>query len=442
MTRQLMRWQIGNLMLTSVAQATPIIVAWWALQFSQGSLYAAFFLFVVTCGELGGILTASLLVRRLSEEKSIFLCAILMVLSFCLLALGMSVDRHSEHSTILVFFGVLLQGLYVGWLAPIFQQFLNRSSTKTNATAQVKQFIRLAVLASVIGPALAGTYLSTYEFKGWPIIAVAVAVLTCASLLPLKMSDMSERSTYYGRDQPTDKSILTGAKLFSRLKPARSLLLLGFAINVSLYVFFALIVPIVISHGKGAQPWMIGFIDNVFCLFGFIAGSLVAGFLTRNFGKRMAIGISIFFIGCCLALFSILAISPFHGLPFTHALFLPIVFVLMAIAGSTTVGVDMTMNPLIALAVPDEFRMAFLQFIAFLQRFIMMTAMWILGAAMLLVPPFVMCGLLGIAIVGIAALFVLGSEDHPVLSIPDDEIHGSYGRFFPDIFSRQDDLKA
>ncbi|MFL9876707.1 MFS transporter [Paraburkholderia megapolitana] len=429
-------------MLTSVAQATPIIVAWWALKFNQGSLYAAFFLFVVTCGELGGILTASQVVRRFGEEKSLFLCGILMTLSLCLLNTGMSIDSNSEQRTAFVLVGVLIQGFYIGWLAPVFQQFLTRLSAKTNAAAEIKQSIRLAVLAGVAGPALAGTYLSTHEFRFWPFIEFSIILVTCGSLLPNIFSRPSEKSVNSGAVQIIGKPIFTGARIFFQLRPARSLLLLGFATNVSLYAFFALIVPIVISHGKGAQPWMIGFIDNVFCLFGFVAGSFVANIFTRNFGKRLAIGTSILCIGGCLLLFAVLAVARFDGLSFNHMLFLPIVFVLMAIAGSTTVGVDMTMNPLISLAVPDKYRMGFLQFAAFLQRFIMMAAMWILGIAMLHVTPFLMCGLLGVAIIGIAAMFVIGFEDHPVWSLPDGEIHEAYGRFFPDIFAGQEDLKA
>ncbi|WP_321920617.1 MFS transporter [Paraburkholderia tropica] len=425
---QLWRWQIGNAILTSFSQALPLVMTWWALTAIGAPKLAGTFIAAFTIGDLVGVSIASIPVKRWGQMITMFLCAALAALSLLTCRLGMAAFFPQNQQLILVVAGMFIHGISVGCRTTVFQAFIAQKAKREVAAKEVQRLVRYSVLVSILGPTLAGIYLSCSKLPIWPPFVIGMVLTAIFLTIP------TEREAKNLQKENGVKTILIGARLFMLVRPNWPLLSASLIIKITLFSFFSLLLPAMLAGSSKGRPWVMSVFDDVFSISGFALSSILYRYLSRSRRVGSAASISTSLVGLSFVFFfTVTQAVGGKGLDGAYII-LAVGSIAMAVAGAAVVSTEMHVSPRVFLPIPASAQLPYLQFIALFQQLLMVAVTYLFGSFLTRIPPIAMIGFLGALIIGASGWLFLSATRHAIHAVAEGELQGAYEKLHPEWF--------
>jgi DHA3 family macrolide efflux protein-like MFS transporter len=252
------------------ARCSQLAIAWWTLE--QANSVAL--LSIMSGGAMAAEVLAKPLLGWMGDRYSkLRLIQVGNGVAFLagMITLALAVSGHFQVT--ILFGAVILTGAVVGVRDPLQSNMIPELLAPEKVASGFRMMAMLSSFSLILGPGVAGLLLSLYSI---PITLAIDASLILAALLLIPAARFDRPTatspkTTATADRPL--ALLTsGFKMVFHVRMERYLSLFAMAMNVMLYPFFTIAVPLYVKDVMLMQAWYVGFLD-VFFGVGILLGS-------------------------------------------------------------------------------------------------------------------------------------------------------------------------
>lgn len=414
------RFQLSSLFSQLSYRCLQLAMAWWILDETADASSYALVISVSTAIEIGSRLIFAWLGDRYDKFAVYRLgCVVNFIALVVLAALHMLGIYH----ILLVgcFIGVI--GVTLGIRSPIAASAISQL-VKTDQISQAVQLKNVFYsLASVAGPGLAGLLIAmdgtrSALITGCLLILCSVLIITG---LVAKDAPAAGRNAENTPAAPWWAETVNGVKLIYGVKAEFALALVAMVINLCLFPFFTILIPVLVKETLKLDAWYIGLLDGSFSAGILLGSAVVVDYVRLRMSKIHAAAIGI-----------VLLATAMIACAFFTNLFLVTPFMFAGGIGLMLFNINVAVPRLIA--TPEAYKNRMVASVSFFSSIINPVGVYISG--MLVDGIGIQQALIAFAAITAASagLLYLSADLSKVLSLDDAGLDRLYGRMYPKAF--------
>lgn len=412
--------------LNSIAlRCIHLALAWWVLSITHDATAFAVFVAVGTGADILARGLFGSLGDSYDKQRLISICYFMSLISALTIALLATVDLYLP---ILLFICQALSGLAIGIREPLQNSIVPFQVTKAQLSGAIQWRSTAMTIVTFCSPILGTGLISVIGAHNtiWFSVALIAFSIALLSLAPntnssLEITDIPKRPKWY-----------SGFSAIVRLPPEISLIKITFFMNLGLFPFFGVALPAFFYQNYEKSPWLFGIADTAFAIGMFIGATKIGVILNASLGRTTTTYTG--YIALSLGIFTTALIC--QVLSIFNLIYFILLCLGMGLAGCGLMVAVTNTSFMRSAASPQHF----LNRISASSTFstgissplgVIFSGIFIsyLGLYTTLI---VLSLILGIG----SVLSLLSSNLRKVLSLPDDEIHGAYARFYPEAFAK------
>lgn len=303
------RFQLSSLFSQLSYRCLQLAMAWWILDESADASTYALVISISTAIEIGSRLVFAWLGDHYDK---FFVYRLSCLANFFALIILAALNLFGVYHILLVagFLGMI--GVSLGIRSPIAASAISQLV----ATEQISKAVQLKnvfySLASVAGPGLAGVLIAVDGTRS--ALITGCLLILCSILLITGLVARESPATSPGRSdaaqpQPHPRKgqsspwwaeVVNGISLLYTVKAEFFLALVAMVLNLCLFPFFTILIPVLVKETLQLDAWYIGLLDGSFSVGILLGSSIAVEIVTRRLGKRRAAALGILLLALAM----------------------------------------------------------------------------------------------------------------------------------------------
>lgn len=427
--KRLYRFQFASLFSQLSYRCLQLAMAWWILDKSADASTYALVISISTAIEICSRLAFAWLGDRYDKFAIYRLGCLANFLAIITLAI---LNLFDVYHILLVAFFLGVVGISLGIRSPIATSAISQLVEVEQISTAVQLKNVFYSLASVAGPGLAGVLIAIDGTRSALIIGsllIFCSILLITNLVASERPDSSQSSAPANQTQPTKKlhsswwmKTVGGIKLLYRVKAEFFLALVAMVINLCLFPFFTILIPVLVKETLQLDAWYIGLLDGSFSVGILLGSSIVVALVTRRMGKRHAAALGIVLLA--LAMIACALVNNLY-------LVAPVMF--LGGLGLMLFNINVSVPRLIA--TPEAFKNRMVASVLFFSSIANPVGAYFSGVLVDAIG--VHATLIGFAAITVASagLLYISADLWGVLDFDDAKLDNLYGKLYPKAFT-------